>query len=86
MEEKIVRVNNFCDIIPGKICYYEADGKWYLYLPGCGLGGLGKHTVVENNDGTITVTPSILVTGHDNEKMEKTIRHGFVTNNIWREC
>jgi hypothetical protein len=66
-----------------KICYWKNGNDWMLYLPKCGAGNLKLHTVIEHEDGTITVTPSILVTGH--EKGEKIIRHGYLTKGVWQE-
>lgn len=59
------------------ICYWkdEESGEWYIHFPttdGHGLlGGLANHKVEEHEDGTISVTPSILTTGHNGE------RHGY---------
>lgn len=68
----------------GIFYYYRWGGIWYLNIPDCGLANLGNHTVVENEDGTITVTPSILTTGYHSG--ERKTRHGFLTNSIWSEC
>jgi hypothetical protein len=60
------------------------DG-WWVYPPmkdswgGCSIA---KHTVVEHADGTITVTPSILVT----DGLSKVTWHGFLTAGNWQEC
>lgn len=58
------------------------DGVWYCRVPatGFGVGSLLKHTVTEHEDGTITVSPSILCTGH----LEKQW-HGYLERGIWRE-
>ncbi len=58
------------------------DGLWYFRVPesGFGVGCLAKHTVTENADGTITVSPSILCTGHFNKKW-----HGYLENGFWRK-
>lgn len=57
------------------------DGGWHCVPPGTNLlGNLGAHTIEEHGDGTITVTPSILITGHD------ATYHGFLTKGEWREC
>lgn len=54
---------------------------WYATTPN-GLGGnLGSHKVVEHEDGTITVSPSILVTGAPDESW-----HGYLERGVWREC
>ena len=58
------------------------DEKWYARVPaeGFGVGSLAKHDVIEHEDGTITVAPSILMTGHDGKQW-----HGYLTKGIWRE-
>ncbi len=58
-------------------------GVWYCGAPGnhCGVGNLARHDVTEHDDGTITVSPSILVsTGHGNSW------HGYLERGVWREC
>lgn len=84
MTQPAYRVKRFEDLDDTKICYWKSNnGDWLLYLPLCGLGNLRLHTVVEHEDGTITVTPSILVTAHS--KGEKVQRHGYITKGIWQE-
>jgi hypothetical protein len=78
------RIAGSHELDDSELCYFEEAGIWWLYLPGCGLANLKNHTVVENPDQTITVTPSILLTGH--EAGEKTVKHGYLTAGIWREC
>ena len=67
-----------------RVCYWleSNTGTWWIYLPRAGIGRLTKHTVVEHEDGTITVTPSI-AHGYTDEPPE---RHGFLTRGEWREC
>jgi hypothetical protein len=67
--------------------YYQQDGVWYLHLPIArdddfdGLtANLVGHKVEEHSDGTISVTPSILVSDH------LARRHGYLTRGIWQEC
>lgn len=79
-----IRVNGFSDIENDKICYYKTDNGWLMYFPNCGLGNLKKHTVTEHQDGTITVTPSILITGHENGKPTQV--HGYLTKGVWKPC
>ena len=64
-------------------CYWrDADGLWMCYMPGFGAANLSNHTVVEHEDGTITVTPSILM----NWRQGKTPVHGYLTCGVWRDC
>jgi hypothetical protein len=84
--ELSIRVRNYGERHPALICYWkhEGSGEWYIHFPtedGDGLlGGLANHTVVEHEDGTISVTPSIQTTGHNGQ------RHGYLTKGVWNEC
>lgn len=68
--------------------WYQPDlDRWMCFAPmlnghgGFALGDLSKHTVIEHEDGTITVSPSILITcGQDGEQW-----HGYLERGIWRE-
>lgn len=83
--EQAKRINGFQEIDDSQICYWYYDRAkwWYLYLPNCGVGSLGNHRVEEHEDGTITVSPSIKMTGHENgQRIE---RHGFLEHGVWRE-
>lgn len=66
------------------VCYWKAGTEWLIYLPRCGTGRISNHNIVEHDDGTITVTPSIVMSGHDNGT--PTQRHGFLTKGEWHEC
>lgn len=58
------------------------DGPvWYCAVPmkHGGVASLTNHTVVEHDDGTITVSPSILVpTGQGRQW------HGYLERGVWR--
>lgn len=60
------------------------EGTWYCVPPGkepfSFLGDLRKHTVVEHEDGTITVSPSIEIKSHLGTW------HGYLERGIWREA
>lgn len=69
----------------GRICYWRdrrAENLWHLYLPGGGVGNLAGHQVTEHDDGTITVSPSILIT--DNRPNWR--RHGYLRRGVWEPC
>lgn len=53
-------------------------GYWILIAPNGTTGMLNPavHSIVEHDDGTITVTPSIVF--HD--------WHGHLTEGVWSEC
>jgi hypothetical protein len=60
--------------------YRDVLGTWTCCTPNGLLGNLKAHDVTEHEDRTITVSPSILVTGHDSRW------HGFLERGVWREC
>lgn len=72
------------DDLPVELGEYgqSPDGQWWFRLPvtGFGIGRLGLHTIVEHDDGTITVSPSILVTGAHGKQW-----HGYLERGVWRE-
>jgi len=58
-----------------------SDGAWYCCPPNSDLlGRLGNHEVVEHEDGTITVSPSILIRNRPGKAW-----HGYLERGIWRE-
>jgi hypothetical protein len=68
------------ELEPGDYCLVEDE--WYGKTPNGLLAGLRRHQIVENADGTITVSPSILVT--QGEGLPQW--HGYLENGFWREC
>lgn len=80
------RVKDFHSVDELEICYFfiEDDG-WYVRFPDAGLGSIRKHQITEHEDGTISASPSILLTGHDmaGNQVQK---HGYLTRGIWNEC
>ena len=72
------------DLEPGD--YAKAnDGTWWLRCPNGTWGRLRTtiHNITEHEDGTISVTPSILIKGHwEGVTVE---RHGFLTKGVWTE-
>jgi hypothetical protein len=59
------------------------DGKWYARPFGDHTGNLGNHDVTEHPDGTITVSPSILITGGNADG--PTRWHGYLEKGVWRK-
>lgn len=55
------------------------DGVWYCRPFGNHTGSLAKHDVIEHEDGTITVSPSILIDDGRNQW------HGHLERGVWRE-
>ncbi len=80
------RVEHIDDLWPteehaGYYAPVEIDGKrsWMCVTPNGHAGTLAKHTVVKHKDGTITVSPSILVKGTNNE-----LWYGYLERGVWR--
>lgn len=71
------------DGVDGGYCPVTADGKqtWMVRTPNGHMGSLGLHDVTENEDGTITVSPSILVSN----PQQGTLYHGFLRNGEWSD-
>ncbi len=62
--------------------YGTENGKhWYCTTPNGLFGSIGAHTVEEHPDGTITVSPSILVNRGLGEQW-----HGYLERGVWRKC
>ena len=65
--------------------YEEGDyGKWksgwYCRPPGTELlGNITNHTLTEHEDGTLTASPSIRITGGQGNEW-----HGFLERGVWR--
>ena len=59
----------------------EVAGTWYVCTPDGRVGWLKNHTVVEHEDGTITASPSILVSAGGREGSW----HGYLEHGVWRE-
>lgn len=55
------------------------DGTYYAATPNGHIGNLANHDVVEHDDGTITVSPSILVHAGTTE-----VWHGYLERGVWR--
>lgn len=76
-----VPVGDYPEFDETAVHYWRSGGVWYVHLPGAGLGSLAKHQVIEHDDGTITVSPSILVRGGQAREA-----HGFLERGNWREA
>lgn len=67
-------------IQPGDYWKYS-DGTWYGETPNGLTANLSGHHIVEHEDGTITVSPSILVNGD-----RPNAWHGYLEKGVWRQC
>lgn len=73
------------DLKPGEYGKHPGNGLWYCCTPNGEAGNLSRHTVTEHEDGTITVSPSILVTMRvDGKDVDRW--HGFLERGVWRQC
>jgi len=67
---------------PGDYGKHPSDGRWMANAPGGGLGDLSQHDVTEHLDGSITVSPSILITA---SRADGDIHwHGYLERGVWR--
>lgn len=68
------------------------DGNWHGMTPNGHGCNLTAHAVTEHEDGTITVSPSILVLswpdspGEPRPRAERELWHGFLEHGVWRSC
>lgn len=69
------------DFLPGDYGRGE-NGDWYGMTPNGLVAALARHTVLEHEDGTITVSPSILVRGGGN--LGGNEWHGYLERGVWR--
>ncbi len=66
---------------PGEYGCNETGQSWYVVTPNGMLGNISKHIIIDHDDGTITVMPSIKVTGGTAEESW----HGYLEKGVWRE-
>jgi hypothetical protein len=66
-----------------KIGAKRRDWIWVCTTPNGHHGNLSGHEVVEHEDGTITVSPSILISGGPDGGE---LWHGFLEHGVWRSC
>jgi len=59
----------------------DSHGWWYAETPKGVRSRLGTHTVTMHEDGTITVSPSILA-----EADGQCSWHGYLERGVWRPC
>lgn len=70
---------------PGEYGKHPRTGDWFACTPNGHMGNLSQHDVTEHEDGTITVSPSILVTERrDGRDVE--LWHGYLKRGAWRSC
>jgi len=70
---------------------HDTGWFWYCCVPdadpanddGFMLGDLSNHQITEHEDGTLTVSPSILIGGQGSKHQAW---HGFLEHGTWREA
>lgn len=68
---------------PGAYWFEAKHGQWSAMPPGAPehcWGNLSAHAVLEHDDGTITVSPSILI-----QMPPMFSWHGYLEGGVWRE-
>ena len=66
---------------------HPVSGDWMACTPNGHLGNLKGHEVTEHEDGTITVSPSILVLKPRTKNTpQQNLWHGYLVRGEWREC
>jgi hypothetical protein len=61
------------------------DGTWHAATPNGHTANLAAHVVIEHDDGTITVAPSILVSlPAQDEARAVELWHGWLERGVWR--
>ena len=83
------RIENPIDngLQPGEYGKSLEDGTWWFCTPNGHFGRINNKVwkITENEDGTITVSPSIRVSHSiDGKSIEDW--HGYLVNGIWKEC
>lgn len=68
---------------PGDYGFMADEERWHGCTPNGEPANLASHTVVEHEDGTITVSPSILVTTTRHRAVLE-LWHGFLERGVWR--
>jgi hypothetical protein len=70
---------------------HAGRSAWHGCTPNGHQCNLGGHKIVEHEDGAITVSPSILVSGSRWDEVQKTMVraewwHGFLEHGVWQSC
>jgi len=71
--------------MPGDYGFWAEAGHWQAKTPSGDPANLSAHDVVEHEDGTITVSPSIRVST-TLVGVPRELWHGFLERGVWRAC
>lgn len=70
------------NLLPGDYCYWQRGKMWIGQCPAGASCNLSRHNVQEHEDGTITVKPSIRISGDQGIELW----HGWLEKGVWRSC
>lgn len=70
---------------PGDYGFWADGGHWVGITPLGYAANLSAHQVLEHEDGTITVSPSIRVSTRRQDK-DLELWHGYLERGVWRSC
>lgn len=85
VEPEFYEGGSFKRLNPGE--YALIKGVWYAETPNGECANLANHSVIEHEDGTITVSPSIRVSiQYTADRPEKELWHGFLERGVWHSC
>jgi hypothetical protein len=80
---KGLRLDNPNGLLPDAGEYGKnSSGEWFGMTPNGHLANLSAHAVIEHEDGTITVHPSISVKTPAGVELW----HGFLRGGVWEAC
>ncbi len=74
----------------GRVFRQGTGWVWMVCTPSGHVGDLSHHEVVEHEDGTITASPSLQVSGRQTVRPRgeepNPTWHGFLERGVWRSC
>jgi hypothetical protein len=78
------RLNDNCTELDRGEYSKHSNGFWWIKTPNGMLARLNPkiHSIVENPNNTISVSPSILITVPDGAMSW----HGYLEHGVWRQC
>lgn len=77
-----IRIPSWDERDESQICYWKnVAGNWWIYKPGSWTAKLRNHTVIENEDGTITVEEPIVFDGPHGRYAK-----GFLIAGVWTDA
>lgn len=71
---------------PGEYVKIVELKTWHCCTPNGHAGNLRNHEIVEHEDGSITVRPSIRISLDKSDGTVVELWHGYLELGIWRSC